>query len=184
MPDTTTVTIADMTTPADAEAFRTLNEAWITQFFALEDEDRRLLEHPHDQVIAPGGVVLVARLSEHSGATDDADADAGDVVIGCVGLARLAPGDHGTNGEDGVYELIKMAVSPDHQGHGTGRLLIATAIDRAREIGARRLVLESNRQLGPAVHLYETMGFRHLEPHEREASPYVRADVAMRLDLR
>jgi hypothetical protein len=49
--------------------------------------------------------------------------------------------------------------------------------------GKRRLVLESNRQLGAAVHLYETMGFRHLEPHEREASPYVRADVAMRLDL-
>jgi GNAT superfamily N-acetyltransferase len=180
MPDTSTVTIADMSTPEDATAFRTLNEAWITRFFALEDEDRRLLEHPETHVIAPGGVVLVARLSD----PDGSDGRSRDVVIGCVGLARLAPGDHGTSGEDGVYELIKMAVSPDHQGHGTGRRLIAAAIDRARAIGARRIVLESNRQLGSAVHLYEAMGFRHLEPHEIEPSPYVRADVAMRLDLR
>jgi putative acetyltransferase len=174
MPDTTTVTIADLSTPADAIAFRTLNEAWITRFFALEDEDRRLLNDPVGHIVAPGGVVLVARL----GAEPDAE------VIGCVGLAALAPGDHGTSGDDGVFELVKMAVSDAHQGHGTGRRLIAAAVERARTMGARRIVLESNRRLGSAVHLYEASGFRHLEPHEVEQSPYVRADVAMRLDLR
>ncbi|MEK6312059.1 MAG: GNAT family N-acetyltransferase [Curtobacterium sp.] len=167
MPDTTrtaTVTIADLATPADAEAFRTLNEAWITRFFALEDEDRRYLGDPVGHVVEPGGAVLVARLTR------------GDetVVIGCVGLAPTAPGE---------YELVKMAVSPDHQGHGTGRRLIAAALDRARELGAHRVVLESNAQLSSAVHLYEAFGFRHLEPHEVAPSPYARADVHMRLDL-
>lgn len=59
-----------------------------------------------------------------------------------------------------------MAVSPDHQGHGTGRKLITAALDRARELGARRIDLESNAQLTSAVHLYEAFGFRHLREDE------------------
>lgn len=162
-----TVTIADLATPADAVAFRTLNEAWITRFFTLEDEDRRYLGDPVGHVVEPGGAVLVARLTpEHPGGSA--------TVIGCVGLAPTGPDE---------YELVKMAVSPDHQGHGTGRRLIAAALDRAQELGARRVVLESNARLASAVHLYEAFGFRHLEPHEVTPSPYERADVHMRLDL-
>lgn len=160
MPDTASVTIADLASPADAEAFRTLNEAWITRFFTLEDEDRKLLGDPVGQVVEPGGAVFVARL--------------GDAVVGCVGI--LPEG-------DGVFELVKMAVAPDHQGHGTGRRLIRAAVDRARELGARRVTLETNATLASAVHLYETSGFRHLGPDERHPSPYARADVAMVLDL-
>ncbi|KTR08959.1 GNAT family N-acetyltransferase [Curtobacterium luteum] len=173
MPDTSApaaITIADLVTPADAEAFRTLNEAWITRFFTLEDEDRRYLGDPFGHIVEPGGAVLVARIaSDGAAGSDDTE-----TVIGCVGLAPTAPGE---------YELVKMAVSPDHQGHGTGRRLIAAALDRARELGARRVVLESNSGLASAVHLYEAFGFRHLEPHEVAPSPYARADVHMRLDL-
>ncbi|WIB61105.1 GNAT family N-acetyltransferase [Curtobacterium sp. MCLR17_007] len=160
MPDTASVTIADLASPADAEAFRTLNEAWISRFFTLEDEDRKLLGDPVGQIIEPGGAVFVARL--------------GDDVVGCVGIAPEG---------DGVFELVKMAVAPDHQGHGTGRRLIRAAVDRARELGAHRVTLETNATLASAVHLYETSGFRHLGPEERHPSPYVRADVAMVLDL-
>jgi len=157
---TSTVTIDDLTGPDDAQAFRRLNEEWITRFFALEDEDRRQLDDPVGELVVPGGAVLVARL--------------GDDVVGCVGLAPARPG---------VVELVKMAVSPTHQGHGTGRALIAAAVERARELGATRIELESNRQLGAAVHLYEAAGFRHLGADEHAPGPYVRADVAMALDL-
>ncbi|MCJ1713225.1 GNAT family N-acetyltransferase [Curtobacterium sp. VKM Ac-2922] len=160
MPDTASVTIADLASPADAEAFRTLNEAWITRFFTLEDEDVAILGDPVGRIIEPGGAVFVARL--------------GDAVVGCVGIAPEG---------DGVFELVKMAVAADHQGHGTGCRLIQAALDRARELGARRVTLETNATLASAVHLYETSGFRHLAPEERHASPYVRADVAMVLDL-
>ncbi len=84
---------------------------------------------------------------------------------------------------DGVVELVKMAVSPAHQGHGTGRRLITAALDRARALGARRVALESNSGLASAVHLYEAFGFRHLDHDEVAPSPYVRADVHMVLDL-
>jgi putative acetyltransferase len=162
MPDTASVIIDDLRTPADADAFRTLNEAWITRFFALEDEDRAILGDPAGRIIEPGGAVFVARL--------------GDEVVGCVGIAP--------EGEGGlVFELVKMAVSAEHQGHGTGRRLIRAAIDRARALGAQRVTLETNSALASAVHLYETSGFRHLTAEERHPSPYVRADVAMVLDL-
>jgi len=165
MPDATTtdpVTIADLATAEEAEAFRLLNEAWISRFFTLEDADRTLLGDPVGQIVEPGGAAFVARLG-----------DAGP-VIGCVGIAPTGPG---------VFELVKMAVSPDHQGHGTGRKLIAAALDRARALGAHRVVLESNAQLAPAVHLYESFGFRHLGHDEVAPSPYARADVHMALDL-
>jgi GNAT superfamily N-acetyltransferase len=160
MPDTASVIIDDLRTPADADAFRTLNEAWITRFFTLEDADRAILGDPAGRIIEPGGAVFIARL--------------GDEVVGCVGIAPEG---------EGVFELVKMAVSPDHQGHGTGRRLIRAAIDRARALGAQRLTLETNSALASAVHLYETSGFRHLTAEERHPSPYVRADVAMVLDL-
>ncbi|WP_144710675.1 GNAT family N-acetyltransferase [Curtobacterium pusillum] len=165
MPDATTadaLTISDIASAADAEAFRILNEAWISQFFTLEDEDRKLLGDPLGQIVEPGGAAFVARLGQDG------------PVIGCVGIALVAPG---------VFELVKMAVSPDHQGHGTGRRLITTALERARALGAHRIVLESNAQLASAVHLYEAFGFRHLGHDEVAPSPYVRADVHMALEL-
>ena len=163
MPDLTThtaVVVDDLRDAADARAFRDLNVAWITRFFALEPEDRRQLDDPLGQLVAPGGAVLVARL--------------GAEVVGCVGLAPARPG---------VVELVKMAVSPAHQGHGTGRALVTAAIERARALGATRIELESNQRLAAAVHLYEAHGFRHLTADEHEPGPYARADVAMALDL-
>jgi putative acetyltransferase len=157
---TTEVVIDEMSSPADAAAFQRLNERWITTFFTLEDEDRRLLGDPERHIVRPGGVVLVARLGRE--------------VVGCVGLAP-----HGEH----EFELVKMAVDPGHQSHGTGRRLIRAAVDRARQLGARRVLLETNSTLVSAVHLYETSGFRHLGADEHPPSPYVRADVAMALDL-
>lgn len=155
-----TLAVADLAGDADAHAFRTLNEAWIVQHFAIEAEDRRQLDDPVGQLVAPGGAVLVARL--------------GDEVVGCVALSPARPG---------VVELVKMAVSPFHQGHGIGRELVASALARARALGFTRVELESNRRLAPAVHLYEAAGFRHLGPDEHQPGPYARADVAMALDL-
>jgi GNAT superfamily N-acetyltransferase len=73
-----------------------------------------------------------------------------------------------------------MAVSPELRGHGTGRRLLAAAIELARERGARSLFLGSSHRLPAAVHLYEAVGFRHVPP-ESLHMPYARADVFMEL---
>ncbi|PPG37432.1 GNAT family N-acetyltransferase [Pseudoclavibacter sp. RFBA6] len=155
-----TITIAPLQDEADAVAFRTLNEEWITTHFALEDADRAVLADPQHAIVDQGGTVLIAR--------------AGEQRVGCVALLRIG---------DGVAELVKMSVAPEARGSGIGRMLITAAIDHAREQGITKLMLESNQSLAPAVRLYESVGFQHVPASAHAPTPYSRADVFMDLDL-
>jgi ribosomal protein S18 acetylase RimI-like enzyme len=139
--------------PEHAEAFRTLNEAWISKYFTLEAKDRKVLGDPQGQIIAKGGRVFMAL---NDGA-----------AVGCVALLKMA---------DGGYEVAKMTVSEALRGSGLGRLLMQRCIDAGAEMGATRLYLETNSSLGPALGLYRAMGFRDLAPAETD---YARADVFM-----
>nr|WP_294847320.1 ribosomal protein S18-alanine N-acetyltransferase [uncultured Sphingomonas sp.] len=56
-------------------------------------------------------------------------------------------------------ELLLIAVSPDHQGRGIGRLLLDDFLMQASSAGARHLHLEV-RDGNPAVSLYLRAGFR------------------------
>ena len=50
-------------------------------------------------------------------------------------------------------------------------------------MGARSLFLGSNSRLENAVHLYESIGFRHVPPESIPEMPYARANVFMELSL-
>ena len=140
-----------------AEAFRVLNEAWISKYFTLEPKDREVLEDPHGKIIAKGGRIFMA---EHDG-----------VAVGCVALIRMA---------DGGYEVAKMTVSETLRGSGLGRKLMERCIEAGVGDGAPRLYLETNSSLAPALGLYRAAGFRDLAPAESE---YARADVFMERPL-
>ena len=139
--------------PAHAEAFRTLNEAWISKYFALEAKDREVLGDPQGKIIAKGGRVYMAL---HDGEP-----------VGCVALMKM---------DDGGYEVAKMTVSETLRGSGLGRLLMQRCIDAGAELRATRLYLETNSTLAPALGLYRAMGFKDLAPTD---TPYARADVFM-----
>jgi putative acetyltransferase len=139
--------------PRHAEAFRVLNEAWISKHFALEAKDREVLNDPQGKIVAKGGLIFMV---EHEGG-----------CVGCVALLKM---------DDGGYEVAKMTVSETLRGSGLGRLLMQRCIDAGAALGATRLYLETNSSLGPALGLYRAMGFRDLPPAE---TPYVRADVFM-----
>jgi GNAT superfamily N-acetyltransferase len=147
-------------TPKDADAFRSLNEEWITTYFGMEEEDHFQLNDPESHILKPGGQIFMAFLNG--------------APVGCCALIPM---------KAGVFELAKMAVAPGFQGHGIGRKILAHTIDEARRRGMKRLFLGSNSKLGSAVHLYESFGFRHLKPEEIPPSPYARANVFMELDL-
>ena len=51
------------------------------------------------------------------------------------------------------------------------------AIERFLALRGTKLFLESNRKLAPAVHLYESLGFRDLGT--RPDSHYARSDIYM-----
>jgi putative acetyltransferase len=155
-----TLSISSMTTPAEADAFRTLNEEWIAQLFTIEDSDRKTLGDPFGAVVDKGGDVLILRDGEE--------------IVGCVAVAP---------GPGRSFELSKMAVTPRARGRGIGRRLIQAAIDRARELGAATLFLGSSTKLPDAVHLYESFGFIHVPAERIALAPYARADVFMELVL-
>jgi putative acetyltransferase len=144
----------------DATAFRTLNEEWITRYFILEAKDLETLNNPVHSILLKGGYIFMAY--------------AGEEAVGCVALISM---------RDGFYELSKMAVYPHLRGRGLGRQLLQYAITHARSIGARSLFLGSNTRLKDAVHLYESVGFRHVKPETLPPMPYSRADVFMEMPL-
>lgn len=155
---TKTLTIREMESQADADAFRILNEEWISRWFKLEETDIATLSDPQQSVIARGGRVYMAEAAE-----------------GVVGTAALIPfGDRS-------FELSKMAVSPAVRGQGIGRALILHVLEQTRALGAKSVFLGSSTQLKNAVHLYESVGFRHVMPSELPGIRYNRADVFMLL---
>ncbi len=154
------VEIRPLKSGEDATAFRTLNEEWITRYFTLEKMDRETLGDPEGKILKKGGCILMAYLGRQA--------------IGCVALIPMG---------NGVYELSKMAVSPQMRGLGIGRRLLEHAIAQAKRMGARSLFLGSNSRLENAVHLYESIGFRHVPPERIPEMPYARANVFMELSL-
>ena len=116
--------------PHHAEAFRVLNEAWISKYFALEPKDREVLNDPQGKIVDRGGRIFMALKDG--------------VPVGCAALIKLS---------DGGYEVAKMTVSEDLRGSGLGRLLMQRCIDAGAQDGAPRLYLETNSSLGPAIGL-------------------------------
>lgn len=135
--------------------FYRLNEAWLRKYFYVEEIDHRVLSAPETEILQRGGAILFATL--------------GDDV---VGTCALMPEDAG------VYELTKMAVEESRQGLGIGRALLEAAIAEFRARGGRRLFLETNSKLAPALRLYESAGFER-QPSIKPDSHYARADVYM-----
>lgn len=144
--------------PGDQPVFRQLNEEWISRYFTMEPADLKALDHPGEYILAPGGCILLAEMGQQ--------------VVGACALIKMA---------DGGYELAKMAVTPAAQGQHIGGLLGEAAVQRARDLGAHRIYLESNTKLGPALNLYRKLGFRDLA--QAMPSPYARANVQMELAL-
>lgn len=140
-----------------AAAFRELNLAWIRQHWEPEASDYKVLDHPVDNIITPGGHILLAQRDG--------------TVVGTVALLKMT---------DGGFELAKMSVAEEARGQGLGVLLGKAAIARARELGATRVYLESNSVLKPALALYRKLGFSDISGVD---SPYNRCNVQMELRL-
>lgn len=91
-------------------------------------------------------------------------------ILGTCGLYRL---------DDETVELRKMYFVPEIRGLGIGWLILSRAVDRARDMGYRTMVLETTTRLEQAIRLYQRFGFvRIATTHLSE-----RVDQTYRLDL-
>ncbi len=135
--------------------FKSLNINWITQYWELEASDKKALDHPQTNIIDQGGHILLAMQGRE--------------VVGTCALIKM---------DDCTYELAKMAVADSAKGLGIGTLLGESIIQKAKALSAKRLYLESNSQLQPALSLYRKLGFKKVSD---QPSPYNRCDIQMEM---
>jgi putative acetyltransferase len=74
-------------------------------------------------------------------------------LVGGGGFGPLA------GGAPEVCELRKMYLRPEARGHGLGRAMLARCLETARQIGYRRMYLETRQNMSDARRLYERSGF-------------------------
>lgn len=144
--------------PELGKFFEELNRGWIEHYFEMEPLDHLLLQNPETEIIEKGGAVLFAVTT-------------GGEVVGTVALK--------SEGE-GVFELSKMAVDEKKRGLGAGKALGLAALERAREMGARKVILYTNSILEPAINLYRKLGFRDVPVTEKG---YTRVNVKMKIEF-
>nr|WP_249665308.1 bifunctional helix-turn-helix transcriptional regulator/GNAT family N-acetyltransferase [Mucilaginibacter sp. Bleaf8] len=143
--------------PAFKAAFKQLNEEWISAYFKMEESDYKSLDHPEDYILNKGGHIFLALYKGEP--------------LGACALIKM---------DNDTFELAKMAVSPKAQGMGMGWMLGNAAIAKARELKAKRVYLESNTILKPAINLYHKLGFKKITG---VPSPYERCNIQMELML-
>jgi N-acetylglutamate synthase-like GNAT family acetyltransferase len=137
--------------------FKKINLEWLNKYNLTEEADLQVLNKPRETILEPGGAIFLAKTK--------------DEVIGSAALISA---------HDGLYELAKMTVVPSWQGRGISKLLLEKCLERARFLGARKIVLFSHHKLEAALQLYTNYGFVHVNVTD---SPFLTADIKMELLL-
>lgn len=135
--------------------FKSINEQWIKTYFEMEESDYKALDNPQEYILNAGGHIFIALLDN--------------IAVGSCALIKM-------DNDCYDYELAKMAVTPEAQGKKIGFLLGQTALDKAKKLGAKKVYLESNTKLKPAIALYRKLGFKEITGY---SSPYQRCDIQM-----
>ncbi len=91
-------------------------------------------------------------------------------IIASVGLRKV---------NEEIFELRKMYCLPEFRGRGFGKTLLEFSINKAKVLGAKKLILESATPLKEALALYKKYGFQEYKPAHLAA----RCDKAFELFL-
>jgi GNAT superfamily N-acetyltransferase len=86
----------------------------------------------------------------------------GRFVIGYLDNEPVASGGFRCHDDDEV-EIKRMYVAPQVRGRGLARLVLAALEDRARALGAIRVVLETGEVQPEAIGLYESSGYQRID---------------------
>lgn len=144
--------------PQHAARFRDLNLEWVQRYFYVEPMDKTLLENCKAAILDKGGYIFMAELE--------------DDIVGCFSFIKI---------REEEYELGKMAVDPQFQGHKIGQTLMQFAIDFAHKNNWKKISLYSNTKLNSAIYIYRKYGFKEV-PLEKNL-PYARSNIKMELVL-
>lgn len=140
--------------PTALTAFVDLNIAWIEDLHFVEDTDQKMADHPEIYIEGNNSVFSI---------------HIEDVIAGVCALKQ---------DEDGEYELTKMAVDPNFQGRGLGKILMDEIETYSKDtLGLKRIYLLSNTINAAAIRLYKRSGWTVMfeGPHPQ----YARCNIGM-----
>ncbi len=143
--------------PEHQPYFEKFNRAWIEELFEMEPVDEWVLTNPEKAILEPGGAILMAEY--------------GGVPAGTVGLRKF---------DEHTYEFTKMAVDNAFRRKGIAEAISYASFIKAKELGAKQVILYSNKLNAGAIKLYEKIGFQHVEV---ENDVYKRANVKMMIGI-
>ena len=129
---------------------------WLGRLATVDEVSAALRHDPSDGLVAPYGVLLLARRAG--------------TVVGCAGL-RLLP--------DGVGEVKRLFVAPQARGVGLGRRLMLEVEAEARARRVHLLRLDTRADLVEARGLYAALGY--VEVPAFNDSPYAEHWLARKL---
>jgi putative acetyltransferase len=142
--------------------FRRINEEWISTHFWLEESDIQVLNDPQKYILDKGGNIFIALLN-------------GEPVGTCALIVR----------DIFTCELAKMAVDVKARGRWIGHMLGLALIEKARERGFTRVVLEGNKKMAASISLYRKLGFEEvpLTGIDQKQSIHKRCNIFMELKI-
>jgi putative acetyltransferase len=150
MPDTPDITLLRFQ-PADQAAVKELILAGLTEHWGRLDPSKN--PDLEDMAVTyEGAVFLVARHQDR-----------------IIGTGALVPR------QDGTAEVVRMSVAADWRRKGIGRMILQALVDRARQAGFRRIILETTETWQEVIAFYLRFGFR--------ITHYKDGDVYFDLDL-
>lgn len=142
MTEDVTIAADDPTAP-DVQALLVAHEREMSVRYGGTGEPSGKDPTVHEQFTdARGGIFVVARRDRRA--------------IAIAGVRTYA---------DGVAEIKRMYVVPDHRGRGLGRRMLAALERWAHEEGFERIILETGTAQPEACSLYESEGFSRIEPY-------------------
>ena len=137
--------IIEAVTPAQIEDARCLfreYEAWLGVDLCFQSFEEELKNLP-GKYAQPSGRLLLAVADKK--------------IAGCIALRKI---------DDEICEMKRLYLRDDFRGLGLGKKLIEQLIEEAREIGYKRMRLDTLPEKMPqAVKLYESYGFCRIEPY-------------------
>ena len=137
--------------------FERLNREWIEKYFWLEEIDKYVLQNPEEAIINKGGAIFMA-------ICDGA-------IAGTVALKKV---------NEKVYEFTKMAVDENYHRKGIAEALSYTALEKAEQLGAEKVILYSQTGLVAAITLYKKLGFVEVP---MDTDLYQRSDIKMQIQI-